>query len=95
MFVTTKIYLSFFSFTPEKLCNGVGVTDTVLKNLCHTKKFIGDRYAKIVPQAWLNDLVVVRKGTKPIKFKPATVIFFVTMISQTILSTYQRDIVRC
>ena len=80
---------------PKNLRNIVGATPTVLKKFLHPKKVIGDRYASIGPQERINDLVVVRKGTKPIKFKPATVIFFVTMISQTILSTYQRDIVRC
>ena len=61
---------------PKNLRNIVGATPTVLKKFLHPKKVIGDRYASIGPQERINDLVVVRKGTKPIKSKPKTVIFF-------------------
>ena len=74
MFVTsTKIG---FSIRDKNICNGVGATATVLKKFLHPKKFIGGRYSKIVPQEGINNLVVVRKGTKPIKSKLTTVIFF-------------------
>ena len=60
----------------KKLRSGVGATATVLKKFFRSKKVIGDRYSKIAPQECLNDLVVVRKDTKPIKSKQTTVIFF-------------------
>ena len=47
-----------------------------MKKLLHPKKVIGDRYAEIGTQEQLYDLVVARKGTKPIKSKPTTVILF-------------------
>ena len=71
-----KLLFPILSFIPKKLCNVLGATSTVLKKLLHPKKVIGDMYAKIGPQDRLNDLVVVRKGTKPIKSNPTTVIFF-------------------
>ena len=61
---------------PKKLRNVVGNTATVLKKLLHTKKIIGDKYSNIGPQERLNDMVMDRKGTKPIKSNPTTVIFF-------------------
>ena len=89
-----KSHFSIFSFMPKKLRNGVGNTATVLKKFLHPKNSIEYRYANIGPQYRINDLVVVRKGTKTIKYKPTVVIFFIPTISQMVISTYHRGIAR-
>ena len=88
-----KIYLDF-SLMLKKIQNSVGARATVLKKLIHPKKVIGDRYANIGLQERLNDMVVVRKGTKPIKPNPKTVIFFIMTIYRTIPLTYKRGVTR-
>ena len=61
---------------PKKLRNGVGAAATILKKFPHLKEFKGDMYANIGPHERINDLVMVIKVTKTIKWKPKTVIFF-------------------
>ena len=89
-----KFYLDF-SLMLKKIQNSVGARATVLKKLIHPKKVIGDRYSNIGLQERLNDMVVVRKGTKPIKLNPKTVIFFIMTIYQTIPLTYKKGVTRC
>ena len=61
---------------PNKLRNVVDAMVIVLKKFLKPKKFIGVMYMNTGPQEQPNDLSVVRKGTKSIKYKPT--IFFLS-----------------